>query len=135
MKKDFIILIVEDLKHEIFLAKRAVDKANCFCITVENLEDAKNLLKMTKEVIFGAVTGLHFPKSEKEKDGPDKLNGLDFTKLCVEQGIRVAVCSDSSSHFESSIKRLSEHPACRGNKIPLCKKDWDGAITELLKIK
>ena len=135
MKENIIILIVEDLAHEIFLARRAVDRANCFCIVVENLEDAENFLEMTKEVIFGAITGLHFPKSAKEKHGPDKLNGLNFAKLCVEQSIRVAVCSDSSSHFASSLKRLSEHPACRGNKIPMSKKDWDEAITQLLKIK
>lgn len=138
MKK--IILIIEDRTEEQLLAKQAVLDSGNSPILAGNLEDGVRLFEQLKDKLFGVITDLHYQSMVKSDSDADKPNGLAMISLCVEQGIRVGVCSDVNHHFSQyvkiPIKTLASHQSYPFGTIPLSEdnKDWKRILNQLLNL-
>lgn len=137
-----IILIIEDKAEQILIAKKAVTDLGLSPLVATNLSDAVRLLDKMKHLLFGVVTDLHYPMhSDYVGWQTEQPNGLAITALCVQNSIRVAICSDINHHHSDYvkilIKVLETNQNCFGNRIPFAEdnKDWNYVIKELLTIK
>lgn len=137
-----IILIVEDQPEQILIAKEVTIGRGLTPLVATNLTDAIRLLEKTKHLLLGVITDLHFPlRPDTNLSKNEQPNGLGVVALCIQNNIKVAVCSDidhhQSDYVKILIKVLETNQNCSGNKIPFAEdsKNWNYAIKELISIK
>lgn len=134
-----IVLVVEDLAEERFRAMESAKGFNFKLIFAENLEDGERLLEKFKEKIFGVVTDLHYQSRvgwAKDKESP---NGLAMIALCVDRGVRVAVCTDADHHCISylsyPVEIFESHKNYGYSNIPVSTgKNWSESFKMMLNI-
>lgn len=136
-----IILIVEDKSEEFEKAKSVIAKiSDCRAIVVSDLVNFARIFNSMKSNLFGVVTDLHFPASDVKDQTQNNPNGLSVVATCVENNVRVAVCSDVNHHYcqyiEEPIKVLASHQNYTYKNIFLGQdnKDWSKAINNLLNL-
>jgi len=137
-----IILIIEDKPEQILIAKKAAADCGLSPLVASNLTDAIRLLEKMKNLLFAVATDLHYPiRCGDDISRSEQPNGLAIVALCIQNNIRVAVCSDINHHqsdyVKILVKVLETNQNCFGNRIPFIedKKDWNYVIKELLTIK
>jgi CheY-like chemotaxis protein len=132
------ILIVEDQIEQILIAKKAVVSFGFVPLVATNLIDATRLLEKMKHLLVGVVTDLYYPTHPDNNDSQiNQINGLAIVALCIQNNIRVAICSDINHHHSNYVKILIEALEAISNRIPFTEdsKDWNYAVKELLTIK
>lgn len=140
MKK--IILIVEDKPEEFEKAKAVVSENSDYrAIVVSDLESFNRLFGSMKDILFGVITDLHFPVNDGLKEGTkNNPNGLSVVALCVENNVRVAICSDINHHYcqyvDGIVQVLKTHQRYTFGSIPFSQdsKEWATAINNLLHL-
>ena len=135
-KKGIIILVVEHNRAELVLATNALKEHGVNPITATNLKDGKFLLERTHDIISGALTSIHYPKSEHSND-PHYPNGLQFIESCLTKGVHVGVCSNDDQNLEGIIRVLKEKNPHYTAEVNLShgKKDWRKSVKDLLSQK
>lgn len=137
MKK--IVLIVDDLAHERAKALEQINKNKLSAIAANNLTDAIRLLNKFQGKIYAVVTDLHYPSQKDNHRDINSPNGLALVSYCVENNIRVGVCSNVDGHFSDYVKHplklMSTHQAYQFNEIPFSNiKNWEEAINETINL-
>jgi hypothetical protein len=135
-----IILIIEDKLSEQEAAKIATIAQDCVPMIADNLQDGVRMFHQLKDKLFGVVTDLHYPSSVRNTQDAEKPNGLAMVALCVENNIRVAVCSDVNHHFSEylrvPVRVLEAHQAYQFGRIPFSEdqKIWSESLNKLLNL-
>jgi hypothetical protein len=134
------ILIVEDLLEEREKAKNIILNSGHNLLVAQDLDSGIRLMKAFSDVLFGVITDIHYQSTSTHRIDTEKPNGLALVALCVEKGIRVAVCSDIDGHFSKyldiPLRVLQSHQNYSFGKIPVSKgfKDWGSMLKELLNL-
>ncbi len=137
-----IILIVEDKSEELEKAKSVIAQiSDCRAVVVSDLESFERVFNSMKSNLFGVVTDIHFPANERLKEHTqNNPNGLSVVATCVDNNVRVAVCSDVNHHFcqyvDEPIRVFASHQNYTYGKIPFGRdnKDWSNALNNLLNL-
>ena len=138
-----LILIVEDKQEELEKAKSIMSTRfpEYRVLVASDLESFKRLFEAMKNNLFGVITDLHFPANEGLKEQTqNNPNGLAVMATCVNNNVRVSICSDVNHHYsqylDEPIKVLETHTNYTYEKIPFNqdRKDWSKAITDLLNL-
>jgi hypothetical protein len=147
MKKTILVVtgLIDDQKK----AKRAILKSGNMPIFANNLEDGVKLLErldpdfkdnISSLKFWGVMTELYY-QSKSENPDHNKLNGLPLVALCIEKGIRVAICSkaqnDDYEFIRTILQVLRSHQNYPFFKVPWNedKKKWEKTLKELLALK